>query len=90
MADVPLAHLSRQQLVHLLLRIVDLLAQPVVPCQSATPAMGCTGGPTLEPYDASLDPWNAPDPGLSVCGIVKVVVVGALPLQAHFAPVSVS
>ena len=60
MSDVPLAHLSRQQLVQLLLRIVDLLAQPVLPFHTVAPAPGTTGGPALEPYDASLDPWNDP------------------------------
>ena len=62
MADMPLSHLSRPQLVHLLLRIVDLLSQPVVQVQPATPATSPCG-PTLELYDASLDPWNAPDGG---------------------------
>ncbi len=55
MADIPLTHLSRPQRVHLLLRIVDLLSQPVQ-LAAHVPA-----GTTLEPYDASLDPWNAPD-----------------------------
>ncbi len=59
MADIPLTHLSRPQLVHLLLRIVDLLSQPV------QPATCVPSGTPLEPYDASLDPWNAPDVGQS-------------------------
>ena len=59
MADIPLNHLSRPQLVHLLLRIVDLLSQPVQPA-THTPT-----GPTLEPYDASIDPWNEPEAGQS-------------------------
>ncbi len=70
MADIPLTHLTRPQLVHLLLRIVDLLAQPAVPCHSAVPATGEPVGPTLEPYDASLDPWNAPGPGPSASQVV--------------------
>ena len=57
MSDIPLTHLSRPQLVHLLLRIVDLLSQPV------QPATFVPSGTPLEPYDASLDPWNAPDVG---------------------------
>ena len=62
MSDIPLAHLSRQQLVQLLLRVVDLLAQPVLPSvQTVAPVQTTTGSPVLEPYDASLDPWNAPD-----------------------------
>ena len=52
MADVPLSHLSRPQLVHLLLRIVDLSAPPVV---------GLPSGSGVELYDARLDPWNGPD-----------------------------
>ena len=60
MADVPLTHLSRPQLVHLLLRIVDLLSQPVTPVQPAPPV---PSGPRVELYDARLDPWNAPDEG---------------------------
>ena len=63
MADIPLAHLSRPELVHLLLRIVDLLSQPVMPCHSAAPGTATSAGPPLELYDASLDPWNAPDTG---------------------------
>ncbi len=55
MEDIPLSHLSRPQLVNLLLRIVDLLSQPV---QLAQHTQTC---PPLEPYDASVDPWNAPD-----------------------------
>ena len=61
MADVPLSHLSRSQLVHLLLRIVDLLSQPVMPAQSAPPVGGLPSGSGVELYDARLDPWNAPD-----------------------------
>ena len=61
MADVPLNHLSRPQLVHLLLRIVDLLSQPLMPAQSAPPGGSLPCGPVVEPYDASVDPWNAPD-----------------------------
>ena len=63
MADVPLNHLSRPQLVHLLLRIVDLLSQPLMPAQSALPGGGPVNGPVVELYDASVDPWNAPDEG---------------------------
>ena len=63
MADVPLTHLSRPQLVHLLLRIVDLVSQPVTPVQPAAPVTGLPSGPRVELYDASLDPWNAPDEG---------------------------
>ena len=59
MENIPLGHLSRPQLVNLLLRIVDLLSQPVQPTQPAQHAQAC---PVLEPYDASIDPWNAPDP----------------------------
>ena len=61
MADVPLNHLSRPQLVHLLLRIVDLLSQPSMPAQSAPPGGGVSNSPVVELYDASVDPWNAPD-----------------------------
>ena len=59
MENIPLGHLSRPQLVNLLLRIVDLLSQPVQPFQPAQPTQAC---PVLEPYDASVDPWNAPEP----------------------------
>ena len=73
MADIPLTHLSRPQLVHLLLRIVDLLSQPV-------PTTSVQGGPALEPYDASLDPWNPPDPGpaasVGPCGAGSATVSG--------------
>ena len=55
MEEIPLSHLSRPQLVNLLSRIVDLLSQPV---QLAQHTQTC---PPLEPYDASVDPWNAPD-----------------------------
>ena len=61
MADVPLNHLSRPQLVHLLLRIVDLLSLPSMPAQSAPSSGSLPCGPVVEPYDASIDPWNAPD-----------------------------
>ena len=61
MADVPLTHLSRPQLVHLLLRIVDLLSQPAMPAQSAPPCGGLPNGSGVELYDARLDPWNAPE-----------------------------
>ena len=55
MEDIPLSHLSRPQLVNLLLRIVDLLSQPVQLARHTQTS------PPLEPYDASIDPWNAPD-----------------------------
>ena len=58
MENIPLGHLSRPQLVNLLLRIVDLLSQPVQPTQPVQHTQAC---PPLEPYDASIDPWNAPD-----------------------------
>ena len=76
MSDVPLAHLSRQQLVQLLLRIVDLLAQPVRPFQTVVSAPTTAGGPVLEPYDASLDPWNDPDLCLPAMVRVKAQRVG--------------
>ena len=59
MENIPLGHLSRPQLVNLLLRIVDLLSQPVQPFPPAQATQAC---PVLEPYDASIDPWNAPEP----------------------------
>ena len=52
---------SRPQFVHLLLRIVDLLSQPAMPAQSAPPCGGLPNGSVVELYDASLDPWNAPE-----------------------------
>ena len=61
MADVPLNHLSRPQLVHLLLRIVDLLSLPSMPAQSAPSSGSQPCCPVVVPYDASIDPWNAPD-----------------------------
>ena len=51
MSDIPLTHLSRQQLVQLLLRVVDLLAQPVLPTtQTGAPAPLGSSAPALEPY----------------------------------------
>ena len=61
MADVPLSHLSRPQLVQLLVRIVDLLSQPAPSVQTVQTAAEPLRGGGLELYDASLDPWNAPD-----------------------------
>ena len=63
MADIPLNHLSRPQLVHLLLRIVDLLSLPSMPAPSVPLSGHQRGCPNVVPYDASLDPWNAPDEG---------------------------
>ena len=65
MADIPLNHLSRPQLVHLLLRIVDLLSLPSMPAQSAPLSGNQPRCPSVVPYDASIDPWNAPDEGQS-------------------------
>ena len=62
MDNIPLGHLSRPQLVNLLLRIVDLLSQPLPqPGQPFPPAQATQAYPVLEPYDASIDPWNAPE-----------------------------
>ena len=61
MADIPLNHLSRPQLVHLLLRIVDLLSLPSMPAPSVPLSGNQTRCPNVVPYDASLDPWNARD-----------------------------
>ena len=62
MDNIPLGHLSRPQLVNLLLRIVDLLSQPLPqPVQPFPPAQATQAYPVLEPYDASIDPWNAPE-----------------------------
>ena len=63
MADIPLNHLSRPQLVHLLLRIVDLLSLPSMPAPSVPLSGNQTRCPSVVPYDASIDPWNAPDEG---------------------------
>ena len=65
MADIPLNHLSRPQLVHLLLRIVDLLSLPSMPAPSVPLSGNQTRCPSVVPYDASIDPWNAPDEGQS-------------------------
>ena len=62
MDNIPLGHLSCPQLVNLLLRIVDLLSQPLPqPVQPFPPAQATQACPVLEPYDASIDPWNAPE-----------------------------
>ena len=62
MDNIPLGHLSRPQLVNLLLRIVDLLSQPrPQPVQPFPPAQATQACPVLEPYGASIDPWNAPE-----------------------------
>ena len=63
MADIPSNHLSRPQLVHLLLRIVDLLSLPSMPAPSVPLSGNQTRCPSVVPYDASIDPWNAPDEG---------------------------
>ena len=63
MADIPLNHLSRPQLVHLLLRIVDLLSLPSMPAPSLPSDGRQRCCPNVVPYDASLDPWNAPEEG---------------------------
>ena len=62
MDNMQLGHLSRPQLVNLLLRIVDLLAQPPPqPEQPLHPGQAMHVPPILEPYDASIDPWNEPE-----------------------------
>ena len=62
MDNIYLGHLSRPQLVNLLLRIVDLLAQPLPqPGQTLPPVQAMQASPILEPYDASIDPWNEPE-----------------------------
>ena len=62
MDNMYLGHLSRPQLVNLLLRIVDLLAQPLPqPGQPLPPVQAMQAPPILEPYDASIDPWNEPE-----------------------------
>ena len=62
MDNIHLGHLSRPQLVNLLLRIVDLLAQPLPqPGQPLPPVQATQAPPILEPYDASIDPWNEPE-----------------------------
>ena len=62
MDNMHLGHLSRPQLVNLLLRIVDLLAQPLPqPGQPLPPVQAMQAPPILEPYDASIDPWNEPE-----------------------------
>ena len=62
MDNMYLGHLSRPQLVNLLLRIVDLLAQPLSqPGQPLPPVQAMQASPILEPYDASIDPWNEPE-----------------------------
>ena len=62
MDNMQLGHLSRPQLVNLLLRIVDLLAQPLPqPEQPLHPGQAMHVPPILEPYDASIDPWNEPE-----------------------------
>ena len=59
MDNINLSLLSRPQLVHLLLQIVDLLAQPLPqPNQPLHPGQVMHAPPRLEPYDASIDPWN--------------------------------
>ena len=48
---------------YLLLRVVDLLAQPELPTtQTGAPAPLGSSAPAVEPYDISLDPWNALGP----------------------------
>ena len=91
MADVPLTHLSRPQLVHLLLRIVDLLSQPVTPVQSAPPVVGLPSGSGVELYDARLDPWNAPDEGHVAPSVPRdqgmpVGAGGRHPVQGQLSP----
>ena len=62
MDNINLSLLSRPQLVHLLLQIVDLLAQPLPqPDQPLHPGQVMHAPPRLEPYDASIDPWNEPE-----------------------------
>ena len=62
MDNIHLGHLSRPQLVNLLLRIVDLLAQALPqPGQTLPPVQATQAPPVLEPYDASIDPWNEPE-----------------------------
>ena len=57
MDNLYLGHLSRPQLVNLLLRIVDLLAQPLPqPEQPLHPGQAMQAPPILEPYDASISP----------------------------------
>ena len=61
MDNINLSLLSRPQLVHLPLQIVDLLAQPLPqPDQPLHPGQVMHAPPRLEPYDASIDPWNEP------------------------------
>ena len=67
MDNINLSLLSRPQLVHLLLQIVDLLAQPLPqPEQPLHPGQAMHAPPRLEPYDASIDPWNEPELALPV------------------------
>ena len=62
MDNLYLGHLSRPQLINPLLRIVDLLAQPLPqPGQPLHPVQAMQAPPILEPYDASIDPWNEPE-----------------------------
>ena len=57
MDNLYLGHLSRPQLVNLLPRIVDLLAQPLPqPEQPLHPGQAMQAPPILEPYDASISP----------------------------------
>ena len=61
MDNINLSLMSRPQLVHLLHQIVDLLAQPLPqPNQPLHPGQVMHAPPRLEPYDASIDPWNEP------------------------------
>ena len=62
MDNIHLSHLSRPQLVNLLLRIVDLLAQPLPQTeQPLHQGQVMHAPPRLEPHDASIDPWNEPE-----------------------------
>ena len=62
MDNMQLGHLSRPQLVNLLLRIVDILAQPLPQLeQPLHSGQAMQAPPILEPYDASIDPWNEPE-----------------------------
>ena len=61
MDNLYLGHLSRPQLINLLLRIVDLLAQPLPqPGQPLHPVQAMQAPPILEPYGASI---ASPDVG---------------------------
>ena len=90
MADIPLNHLSRPQLVHLLLRIVDLLSLPSMPAQSVPLSGNQPRCPSVVPYDASIDPWNAPDEGQSDSIVTRDpgVIVGTGSSNSGYGPLN--